>query len=140
MSHYLRRSFTVADASAVTSLNLDLLRDDGVVVYLNGTEVLRDNMPTGQITSGTYPTGGVWGAGEQAVVAHPVPASLLVDGNNVLAVSLHNESRSSSDLSFHAALPAEVSRSTPPPAEPPPPAPPPPTRHPPPPHRTPPPH
>jgi hypothetical protein len=32
---------------------LRLLRDDGAVVYINGAEVLRDNMPTGTITSTT---------------------------------------------------------------------------------------
>ncbi|MCU0858945.1 MAG: lamin tail domain-containing protein, partial [Pontiellaceae bacterium] len=44
---YFRKNFTVTNASAVTSLTLNLLRDDGAVVYLNGTEVLRDNMPSG---------------------------------------------------------------------------------------------
>src|SRR3546814_15023704 len=115
MSHYLRRSFAVADASAVTSLNLDLLRDDGVVVYLNGTEVLRDNMPTGQITSGTYPTGGVVGAGEQAVVDHPVPASLLVQRNNVLAFAPHHQRRSPHDHSLAPAPHPHVAHHTPPP-------------------------
>ena len=36
-------------AAAVGGLTLRLLRDDGAVVYLNGTEVVRSNMPTGTI-------------------------------------------------------------------------------------------
>src|SRR5256885_1350218 len=42
---YFRDSFTVSDPSLVTSLTMRVLRDDGAVVYLNGTEVFRTNMP-----------------------------------------------------------------------------------------------
>src|SRR5688500_14326876 len=38
MTTYFRASFTVADPSQVEELVLELLRDDGAVVYLNGTE------------------------------------------------------------------------------------------------------
>src|SRR5262249_12687674 len=46
---YFRRSFNLADPAAVTSLNLQLLRDDGAVVYLNGSDIYRNNMPGGPI-------------------------------------------------------------------------------------------
>src|SRR5206468_59971 len=46
---YFRHSFTVADPSVYTGLTAQLLRYDGAVVYLNGTEVFRSNMPTGMI-------------------------------------------------------------------------------------------
>src|SRR5829696_4225438 len=46
---YFRRAFSVTNASAFTSLTLRLLRDDGAVIYLNGVEVWRSNMPTGTI-------------------------------------------------------------------------------------------
>ena len=47
---YFRRKFTVDDASKYEGLVLKLLRDDGAVVYLNGAELQRSNMPTsGQI-------------------------------------------------------------------------------------------
>src|SRR5215211_6624498 len=44
---YFRRAFNVADAAAFTNLTLRVLRDDGAIVYLNGTEVWRTNMPSG---------------------------------------------------------------------------------------------
>ena len=44
---YFRYTFNVPDASLYTGLNLSLIRDDGAVVYLNGTEIWRDNMPAG---------------------------------------------------------------------------------------------
>ena len=46
---YFRRQFTVTGTVAAP-VTLQLLRDDGAVVYLNGAEVVRSNMPTGTIT------------------------------------------------------------------------------------------
>ena len=37
-----------------TALNLDLMRNAGAVIYINGIEVARSNMPTGPIGPGTY--------------------------------------------------------------------------------------
>src|SRR3546814_14609117 len=92
--------FTVTSAGTVTGLTLDLMRDDGAIVYLNGVEVVRTNLPPGVITVGTYASAGVWGAEEQTYSTFDVPAGLLVAGTNVLAVSVHTERRSSSDLLF----------------------------------------
>ena len=46
---YFRRAFSVTNAAAFNALTLRLMRDDGAVVYLNGVEVWRTNMPTGTI-------------------------------------------------------------------------------------------
>ncbi|MDQ3063515.1 MAG: hypothetical protein M3R14_11755, partial [Acidobacteriota bacterium] len=46
---YFRKAFTIANPADFASLNLGILRDDGAVVYLNGTEVYRTNMPTGAV-------------------------------------------------------------------------------------------
>ncbi len=47
------RTFTVAGAGAFQRLDLRLLRDDGAVVYLNGVELRRDNLPAGAIDAAT---------------------------------------------------------------------------------------
>ena len=39
---YFRRSFTVSDASRYRGYALNVERDDGVIVYLNGIEIYRD--------------------------------------------------------------------------------------------------
>ncbi|MEO1844422.1 MAG: FN3 associated domain-containing protein, partial [Akkermansiaceae bacterium] len=44
---YFRKKFNVANVAAVSSLVLELKRDDGAVVYINGTEVWRANMEEG---------------------------------------------------------------------------------------------
>ena len=38
---YFRHCFVVTNASAIAGLTLGLMRDDGAVVYVNGTEVFR---------------------------------------------------------------------------------------------------
>ena len=42
---YFRRTFNVANPRQFGDLTLNLLRDDGAVVWLNGVEVHRSNMP-----------------------------------------------------------------------------------------------
>ncbi len=51
LTTYFRHTFNAANTAQ--SLDLSVLRDDGVVVYLNGTEIWRNNMPTGTITNTT---------------------------------------------------------------------------------------
>ena len=46
---YFRKAFTVTDAASFTALNIRVRRDDGVVLYLNGSEIYRNNMPSGAI-------------------------------------------------------------------------------------------
>src|SRR6185503_5391744 len=50
---YFRATFVANGFPNLKGLNVALLRDDGAVVYLNGTEVFRSNMPPGPISSGT---------------------------------------------------------------------------------------
>ncbi len=97
---YFRKTFTVANPATFLDLTLTLLRDDGAVVYLNGTEIVRSNMPTGTITSSTLSSTSITGAGEGTVHSFTVNPSLLLAGNNTLAVEIHQDSAGSSDISF----------------------------------------
>ena len=56
ITQYFVRHFTVDDPSAGQLLALQLKRDDGAAVYLNGTEIARSNLPAGTLTASTYPT------------------------------------------------------------------------------------
>lgn len=103
---YFRHTFQVADPTAFGSLTLRLLRDDGAVVYLNGTEVLRSNMPGGTIASTTFASTQIWGAPENQYVSSTVSPSRLVAGTNVIAVEVHQADRTSSDLGFDLQLAA----------------------------------
>jgi hypothetical protein len=47
---YFRHTFELRDRRLISGMRLRLLRDDGAVVYINGREVLRSNMPDGPVT------------------------------------------------------------------------------------------
>lgn len=96
---YFRRTFNVSDASSYTNLALWLLRDDGGVVHLNGTEIFRSSTaPSGTIAFDTPFTLGPDNEVDTTNIVNP--GSLLVNGNNVLAVEIHQNTAVSSDISF----------------------------------------
>ena len=101
---YVRHSFNVVDPSNYSSLNLNLTYDDGAVVYLNGIEVWRVNLPTGPISYGTFtPTT----ASDNSTISTTI-ADILQSGTNVLAVEVHQRSATSSDISFDFKLSANA--------------------------------
>ena len=94
---YFRHTFDVEDASLVESLKGELLRDDAAAVYLNGIEVFRDaNLPEGAAYNTFATSTGV----ENGVVTFDIDSSLLTDGDNVLAIEVHQVFTTSSDVSF----------------------------------------
>lgn len=101
---YFRHTFSVSNPSAYTTLTLKVLRDDGAVVYLNGTEVFRTNMPSGPITSKTFASSAVGGAAESQFNETAIDPGNLVAGANVLAVEVHQSDLTSSDVSFDLSL------------------------------------
>jgi hypothetical protein len=101
LTAYYRKSITVADASKVASVLLTTRADDGIVVYVNGTEVLRRNIDPGAVTSGTYANVAVSASN---AVANPVtltlPGSAFVTGTNVITAEVHSNYRSTPSASF----------------------------------------
>ena len=104
---YFRRMFTVSDPAAITGLSLWLLRDDAGVVFLNGNEVLRSpNLPAPPsiITNRQLATA----TGENSIdTATPSPTN-LVAGTNIVAVEIHQQALTSSDVSFDLSLVATI--------------------------------
>jgi hypothetical protein len=98
---YFRHVFDVTSRANIDSLVIGLLRDDGAVVYLNGVEVARSNMPSGTVTFNTFASSVVDGTAESAWNMFTVPANNLVVGRNVIAVEIHQDRGSSSDISFN---------------------------------------
>jgi hypothetical protein len=106
---YFRHRFVVTNASAISGLTLGLMRDDGAVVYVNGTEVFRSNMPGGTILNSTLASSAISGAEETTWFTNKTASpALLVTGTNVLAVEVHQGSASSSDLGFNFLLVAQL--------------------------------
>lgn len=100
---WFRRAFTVPAATAVTGMRVELVADDGALVFVNGVEVVRDNLPAGTVTTATLAPAYRTGSEERAVRTFTVPASMLVDGANVVTVQLHQAS-GSTDASFDLRL------------------------------------
>lgn len=101
---YFRKKFNVANPSIYHKLALKLLRDDGIVVYLNGTEVIRQNMPSGEVFFDTLASSTVSGDNEIFYFTTEYLNNSLLLGDNILAVEIHQRSLSSSDLAFDLEL------------------------------------
>jgi hypothetical protein len=100
MTTYFRHAFNLQSANNVISMVVSLRRDDGAIVYLNGVEIMRSNMPEGAANSTTPASNAVGGGDETAYFSIDVDPSILVAGKNVVAVELHQANPTSTDLSF----------------------------------------
>ena len=101
---YFRKTFNVIDKSTITGLELSLIRDDGAVVYINGVEVYRNNLPSGTIYYNTLAPNYIDGIYESTWLLANLSSSSLVNGSNVIAVEIHQNSLTSSDISFNLKL------------------------------------
>ena len=106
ITSYFRHTFQVADISQINGLALELMRDDGAVVYLNGTEVFRSNMPSGTIGHSTLASSSP--SDESFLHQASIPTSGLVNGSNVIAVEVHQRSANSSDLRLDLRLSSSI--------------------------------
>lgn len=105
---YFRHEFDVADASQILDLSLRLQRDDGAIVYVNDVEVARSNMPQDNIDFQTVASSWIGGGLEGQQLSFAVDPTLLQDGNNVVAVEIHQVTAIDDDLRFDLALEATV--------------------------------
>ena len=101
---YFRKKFTVANPGQYTGLELEVKRDDGAIIYINGHEVGRSNMPSGAVG---YSYTGLGTTDEEFFF--PVPdtrlvPSALVAGENTIAVEIHQLNSTSSDIGFDLRL------------------------------------
>ena len=116
LTTYFRRSFYLPVTGWITNLGTRYIRDDGAVVYLNGVEVFRSNMPSGVVSYTTLASGAEDTAIENNFHTNALPASLLVAGTNVIAVEIHQSAANSSDTSLELELIANSGLGSLPPA------------------------
>jgi len=101
---FFRHAFHVPDPGGLATLTLGVLRDDGALVYLNGQEVFRSNLPEGRIPSQAEAIATVGGTEEVTFFQQDLSPALLVPGINLLAVEVHQQDSDSTDLSFELYL------------------------------------
>ena len=93
---YFRK--TIKLSSTPTRSDVFLLNyqvDDGFVVYVNGQEAGRYNMPSGNITFNSYSSS--YAESTPLTGTLNISSSLFKSGDNVIAVEIHNNKASSSD-------------------------------------------
>ncbi len=110
---YFRKKFVVANPANFDQAAIRLLRDDGAIVYLNGVELFRDNMPADPITALTPATTSIATAAENTRIVHRFNPALLLTGENIIAVEIHQASATSTDVSFDLELLAYAPNSVP---------------------------
>lgn len=99
--YYFRTQFNFSGSTNGAVMRLSTILDDGAVYYLNGREVFRLGMPEGAVTRETLATRTVGDATLEG--PFDFPATGLVEGENVLAVEVHQISTGSSDIVHGAA-------------------------------------
>ncbi len=104
---YFRKEFLIEENSSYNNLTFDFMRDDGIVIYLNGHEIIRSNMDQGEVDYHTTAALSVPAASENIYLHREISAEQIVTGKNVLAVEIHQYSGTSSDISFDLALTAD---------------------------------
>jgi hypothetical protein len=105
---FLRKGFEVLTPDSVRRLTLELRVDDGCIVWLNGREVARVNMPDGEVPFDIPALSADNNPNVFGVTLDNAPG-LLRGGVNVLAVQAANISLAdSSDFLFAARLALEV--------------------------------
>ena len=102
---YLRKDFEMFNLNNITSISLNLYVDDGCIVYINGTEILRHHCNAAvkdwNSNSGEVVNDAAWES-----VSLPVPYDYFVEGDNTIAIHVLNQGQSSSDLSIDVELSA----------------------------------
>ena len=99
---YFRTTFNVSDpAASIATFTLSANYDDGFILYLNGSEIVRRGL-SGTVTYGTLAANHEGGAYETIDIT-PQKA-LLLPGVNVLSAEVHQQALNSSDLAWDAEL------------------------------------
>src|SRR6185295_1038631 len=111
---FMRRTFVLTNVNDISELQLGAQSDDGFIAWINGTNIARFNVPSGEI-----PYNGT----SLPALPEPIPfqtftlanpGAYLVNGTNVLAVQALNSSLSqSSDFVINVSLSSSVDTSPP---------------------------
>lgn len=103
---YFRRTFDVEDPGFYRSVLLRLMRADGAVIYLNGKEVVRVNLPAGGVYADMMATRKVTGLERDVFFPVKIDPADLRKGKNIIAAETHLNSPQCDDIRFDLELSA----------------------------------
>lgn len=105
---YFRKHFNVTDVAGIRAAKIRLLREDGAVVYLNGKRVVNSNMPLKGVTYKSVANLSMNQLSGNNYLVYNLDPSMILEGDNIIAVEIHQISASSSDLAFDLQLQIET--------------------------------
>jgi len=119
-SLYLRKTFTIIDTAEIVAAILHVDYDDAFVAYLNNVEIARSNIgsvgdhPLYNQGSSSLHEAQMYQGGnpDQFIINTQLLDNILLQGNNVLSVQVHNDNISSSDLTGRIFLSLGISATT----------------------------
>jgi len=101
-SYYFRRTvnFTAAElATTYRTILVNMRRNDGIVVYVNGVERIRNNMPNGVVAYGTLASTNI-AMGPAENLTSQLRTSYFTTGVNTIAVEVHLQNANNTNMSF----------------------------------------
>ncbi|GGU41461.1 fibrinogen-like YCDxxxxGGGW domain-containing protein [Nocardioides albus] len=91
LASYYAKSFDLPADAPHQELVVTVRIDDGTAVYLNGKEVLRENLPDGELADRTYATQSVSGnAAPDNTKTVRIPITDLAEGTNTITAEVHS--------------------------------------------------
>jgi hypothetical protein len=105
-TYYFRTRFVFPTNAAGWKLEARTVIDDGAVLYLNGSELARLGMAAGTVNYDTHANRTVGNARFEG--PFELPATNLREGENLLAVEVHQSSSDSADITFGLKLDATM--------------------------------
>ncbi len=104
ITSYYRKTITIENLSGRSNFELTTFVDDGAVIYVNGQELGRSNMPTGTVSNLMVSSS----ANNGITATFNVPVSMLKEGANLIAVEVHQYLGTSTDVLFNLSLTSDL--------------------------------
>ena len=101
-TYYFSRQVNLTADQLMGDLRLDYTVDDGIIIYVNGTEAGRYNMPAGTVSYNTVSSSYAGSVPDEGQMT--LSRSLFHAGSNTISVEVHNNNTSSSDICWDASL------------------------------------
>ena len=102
-TYYFRHRLTLDEAPGSDDVfELNYVIDDGLIIYVNGTEAGRYNMPSGTVGYSTFATTYAHGNPDSGTLT--LPTSLFKKGTNIIAVEVHNNAANSTDIYWEGSI------------------------------------
>jgi hypothetical protein len=101
---YFRKTFVVPYNQVFTNLNFRLTQTAGAVVWLNGRELYRTNLPSGPVAFSTLATTNLTGDHASIYYQTNIAGTNLLVGTNLLAVEVHQSASTNIVMGFDLEL------------------------------------